>query len=119
VRNTGIDWSPGSERPRWETPRLLGGYNVRSVRIPGIVKELAASDVEEIPKLVTEDLVGLIRLPLASYLSINWLLTMAPMLQKGASTDKTPIMSSEIFIQIKHFTKSRPRSASVESAIKP
>ena len=57
MRNTGIDWSPGSERPRWETPRLLGGYNVRSVRIPGIVKELAASDVEEIPKLVTEDLV--------------------------------------------------------------
>jgi hypothetical protein len=40
-----------------ETPRLLGGYNVRSVRIRGIVKELAASDVEEIPKLVTEDLV--------------------------------------------------------------
>jgi len=57
VRNTGIDWSPGSERPRWETPRLLGGYNVRSVRIPGIVKELAASHVEEISKLVTEDLV--------------------------------------------------------------
>jgi hypothetical protein len=46
-----------SERPRLETPRLLGGYNVRSVRIPGIVKKLAASDVEEISLVVTEDLV--------------------------------------------------------------
>jgi hypothetical protein len=27
-------------------PRLLGGYNVRSVRIPGVVKKLAASDIE-------------------------------------------------------------------------
>jgi hypothetical protein len=63
VRNTATVWSPGNERPRRETPRLLGGYNVRSVRIPGIVKELAASDVEEIPKLVTEDLVRVDQVP--------------------------------------------------------
>ena len=53
-----IVWSPGmSERPRWENPRSFSGYNVGSVRIPGIVKELAASHVEEISKLVTEDFV--------------------------------------------------------------
>jgi hypothetical protein len=38
--------------------RVLRGYNVGSVRIPGIVEELAVSHVEQVPKLVAEDLVG-------------------------------------------------------------
>ena len=36
---------------------------MRSIRIPGIVEELAASHVEEISKLVTEDFVRVDQVP--------------------------------------------------------